>query len=79
MKEDLKKELHQLIDKIEDEHVLNMLKEDAVAYASEKDIIDELTPEQLEELNEAIAEADSGEDLLEWSDFKKQMESWSKK
>ncbi len=81
MNEDIKKELHKLIDEIDDTESLNILREEAAAYvtASSKDIMDELTPEQLKELDEAIAEADRGEGLIPWNDFKKEMESWIKK
>jgi len=37
-----------------------------------KDIADELSEEQLKELDEAISEADSNE-TIDWEDFKKEM------
>jgi len=75
MDNNIKKELHRLIDTIENEHVLNILKEDAVAYLSQQDILDELSPEQLQELNEAILEADRGEGITPET-FRKEMYSW---
>lgn len=75
MDNNIKKELHRLIDTIENEHVLNILKEDAVAYLSQRDIPGELSPEQLQELNEAIPEADRGEGITPET-FRKEMYSW---
>ena len=80
MNEDLKRKLHRLIDEIEDEETLNMLMEEAVAYTAGKsaNIIDELTPPQLEELDEAIKEADRGEGVT-LEEFRKEMKAWIKK
>jgi hypothetical protein len=77
MKEEIRKELHKLIDEIDDEESLNLLKEEATAYASGKDIMDDLTPEQLKELEESIGEADRGEGIP-LDDFLKEIESWKK-
>ena len=56
-----KKQLHAYIDMIEDETQLEMLCEAAAAYATEQpDILDLLTPEQLERLQESIRQADEG-------------------
>ena len=79
MKQELKEKLHQLIDELDNEAALNILHEEAVAYISQKDIVDDLTPVQLAELEEAIAEADRGEGLIEWSEFKQQMKQWKEK
>jgi PHD/YefM family antitoxin component YafN of YafNO toxin-antitoxin module len=82
--EELKKKLHELIDSIEDEHVLNVLNEEVLPYvienrtkeADEED--DELAEEQLKELDEAIAEVDRGETISfeSFDEFKKNMEEW---
>jgi hypothetical protein len=82
-KEELKKKLHELIDGIEDEHILKVLNEDVIAYMvtnmdedtneDEDDIEDDLTEEQLKELDEAIAEVDRGETIT-LEEFKKNME-----
>jgi hypothetical protein len=43
-KEELKKELHKLIDNTEDEEILNMVKEDIVAYKTRsKENFDDLS------------------------------------
>ena len=79
-KEELKKKLHELIDSIEDEHILKVLNEDVIAYMittldgdtneDEDDIEDDLTEEQLKDLDESIAEADRGETIT-LEEFKK--------
>ena len=80
-KEELKKKLHELIDSIEDEHILSVLNEDIVPYVIENrskeadDVEDGLTEEQLKELDEAIAEVDRGE-TISFEEFKKNMEEW---
>ena len=59
--EDLKKQLHNYIDMIEDETQLEMLNEAAETYATQKtDILDALSPEQLKRLEESIKQADEG-------------------
>ena len=59
-----KKQLHEYIDMIEDEEQLNMLCEAAEAYATKQpDILDLLTPEQLERLKESIKQADEGKTI----------------
>lgn len=47
-------------------------------YASKKYIVDELTPDQLKELDKAIEEAGNKE-TISWDDFKKEMKDWKKK
>jgi PHD/YefM family antitoxin component YafN of YafNO toxin-antitoxin module len=87
-KEELKKKLHELIDGIEDEHILKVLNEDVIAYMittmdgdtneDEDDEEDDLSDEQLKELDEAIAEVDRGETISfeSYEEFKKNMEEW---
>ncbi len=61
---DLKKQLYAYIDMIEDETKLEMLCEAAEAYAKKQpDILDLLTPEQLERLKESIQQADEGKTI----------------
>lgn len=64
-KQKLKEKLHEYIDKLEDEQELYMLHEATVEYkkAGDKDITDELTPEQLERLKESIKQADEGKTI----------------
>jgi len=52
--------------------------EDVAYYANNKDITDELNEEQLNELDEAIAETDKNE-TINWEDFKKEMNEWKKR
>jgi len=68
--EQLKKELHEYIDSIEDEKTLMMVHEDLVEYLkkgkvgkNEED--DYLTEEQEKQLDEAIRQADAGEFVSE--------------
>src|SRR5690242_14965156 len=61
---DLKKQLHAYIDMIEDEGQLEMLNEAAEAYATKQpDILDLLTPEQLERLKESQEQIRNGEGI----------------
>ena len=83
--EELKKKLHELIDSIEDEHILNVLNEDVVPYVIEnrtKEADEEadaaennLTEEQLKQLEKAIKEADEGK-TMSYEEFKKRMSRW---
>ncbi len=59
---EIKKQLHAYIDMIDDEAQLEMLNEAAEVYASGKqcDIIDSLTPEQMQRLEQSIKQADEG-------------------
>ena len=78
MSKDVKDKINKLLNEIEDEAVLNQLMEDVVFYASKKDIVDQLSPGQLKELDKAIEEADNKETIT-WDDFKKEMKEWKKK
>jgi hypothetical protein len=78
MSKEVKSKIYQLVDTIEDENILRMIMEDIVYYASNKDIVDELNEEQREELDEAISEADNNE-TMDWEDFKKEMNEWTKR
>ena len=78
MKKPLKSKIYQMLEEIEDEKILSQVMEDVAFYAGKKDITDELTPEQLQELDAAIKEADNKE-TINWDDFKKEMNEWRKK
>lgn len=59
--EELKKQLHSYIDLIDDEDSLLMLNDAVAAYATEQiDILDLLTPEQLERLELGRQQAREG-------------------
>ena len=73
MSKEVKSKIYELVDSIEDENILQMIKEDVAYYASNKDILDELSDEQRKELDEAISEADNNE-TIGWEDFKKRNE-----
>ena len=75
MSNEVKSKIYQLIDSIEDENILQMVMEDVVYYAGKKDITDELSKEQLGELDESISEADNNETIV-WHDFKNEMNEW---
>ena len=80
--EELKKKLHELIDSIDDEHRLQALHEDVIAYMistmdeetneDEDDFEDDLTEEQLKDLEKAIKEADEGK-TISLEEFKERM------
>lgn len=80
-KEKLKKELHELIDNIEDEEMLSMVKEDIVAYQkaeTEFDDLSDLTPEERTDL-EKLANEDPDKDSMSFEDYKKEMKQWLSK
>jgi len=60
-KELLKKKLHEQIDALDDELALQMLHEAAVEYSKAEGTRDELTPEQIERLNESLQQLDNGQ------------------
>jgi hypothetical protein len=76
--ENLKKELHTLIDKTEDEEILNMVKEELVAYQTgEKqfDDLSDLSDEDRAELEEQDRE-DPMKDTITEEEFKQHIEEW---
>lgn len=77
MSKAVKTKIYQLLEGIEDEAVLNQVMEDVAFYATKKDIVDQLSPGQLKELDKAIEEADNKE-TISWGDFKKEMKEWKK-
>ena len=81
-KENLKKELHKLIDDTEDEELLSIVKEDIVAYqtkAKEKfDDLSYLTPEERAELEE-LATEDIDKDTITYEEFKQHLDEWQSK
>jgi gas vesicle protein len=78
MSKEVKSEIYQLIDSIKDENILQMVMEDVAYYASDKDVTEELSKDQLKELDEAISEANRN-DTMDWSDLKKEMNEWKKR
>ena len=78
-KEDLKKELHHLIDTINEEELLNIVKEDIVAYQIKAnknfDDLSDLSPEDRAELEELAAE-DIDKDTVSEAEFKQHIQKW---
>ncbi len=79
-KKNIKEQLYKLIDDIDDEETLNILKEDIVSYAtsSHTDILDELTNEQLIALEQSIKEDDNGASV-DYDTSKKAFDEWRTK
>lgn len=76
----IKKELHEYIDSIDDEKTLMMVHEEVSSYLK-NDMMkenDELTKEQEKQLEEAIRQADAGE-TMPWEELKASLEEWRKK
>jgi hypothetical protein len=70
-----------LIDKTEDEELLNILKEDIISYRKEAEEIDDLsdlTPEEKAELEDSIYE-DPEKDIVNEEKFKNYLLEWKKK
>lgn len=78
MSEVVRSKIYQLLDTIKDEAILIQVMEDITFYASQNDIVDDLTSNQPEELDTAINEADSNQ-IIPLEDFKKDMDEWRKK
>jgi competence protein ComGC len=78
-KEELKKELHHLIDNTDDEALLSMVKEDIVAYQTKVnknfDDLSDLSPEDRLELEELAAE-DMDKDTISEAEFKQHIQTW---
>ena len=80
-KEKLKKELHELIDNMENEQLLNMVKEDIVAYQKTEtafDDLSDLTHAERAELEE-LANEDPDKDTISFDEFKKEISEWISK
>ena len=80
-KEKLKKELHELIDNMENEQLLNMVKEDIVEYQKKNIAFDDssdLTPAERVELEE-LANEDPDKDVVSEEEFYNHINSWRKK
>lgn len=79
--ENLKKELHTLIDNTEDEELLSMVKEELEAYQKEEkefDDLSDLSDEDKAELEE-LASEDPMKDTIFFEEHKKEMKEWLSK
>lgn len=77
-KEELKKELHQLIDAIDDEELLGVVKEDIVACQKAGtgfDDLSELTSGEKAALEE-LANEDSRKDAISFEEYQGEMKLW---
>ncbi len=75
--EKLKKEIHTLIDITEDEELLNLVKEEIVAYQTGESKFDlgDLSPEDRAELEEQDKE-DPFKDTISYEEFKQHIAEW---
>ena len=73
----LKATIYKKVDKLNDETFLQMIEEAVTAYSSsaQKDILDELTPDQQQRLQESIQEADKGRTISN-DEVKQQAKEW---
>ena len=78
MSKELKSQIYGMIDSIEDEGILQMVMEDISNYTSSSNVAEELTKEQLKQLDEAISEVDKSE-TIDWSVFRKEISEWKKR
>jgi hypothetical protein len=78
MAEDIKLKIIKILDGIDEENVLMQVMEDVAFYAAEKDIIDDLSASQLEDLDDAINQANN-KDVIHWNDFKNEINEWRHK
>ena len=78
--EKLKKELTRLIDETNDEELLSLVKEDMVFYktSEDSDITDNLSEEQLKELEKLAAEPDE-KNTITLDEFNKATDKWRTK
>lgn len=67
-----------MLESINDESLLNQVREDVEFYVTKRDITDSLTSRQMKELDLALAQADKKQ-VTSWSDFKKEIAGWKKK
>jgi uncharacterized protein YbaP (TraB family) len=76
----LKKELTKLIDETNDEEMLSMVKEDIAFYKTAKDVdvTDNLSPEQLKELEQLTIEPDE-KNTMTLNEFNKATGKWRTK
>jgi hypothetical protein len=77
-KEDIKKQLHDLIDNTDDEEILSIVKEDLVAYKTgdkKYDDLSDLCDEDRMEMEELINE-NPMKDTISFEEFKENTEKW---
>lgn len=78
--EEIKRELHEYIDSIDDEKTLMMVHEEVSSYLI-KEIADEdeeLTEQQISEIGKGLAQIEKGE-TVDWNTYLKATERWHTK
>ena len=73
----LKSTIYKKVDELNDETFLQMVDEAVTAYSSssQKDILDELTPDQQQRLQESIQQADKGKTISN-DEVKQKAKEW---
>ena len=73
----LKATIYKKVDQLNDETFLQMVEEAVTAYSSapQKDIVDELTPEEQQRLQESIQQADNGKTISN-DEVKQKAKEW---
>ena len=76
----IKVAIHEKVEYMNDETLLQMVEEAVTAYGATpaKDILDELTPEQQQRLQESIKQADNGQ-TIPHEQVKQQTKEWLSK
>jgi hypothetical protein len=77
MRQNVKEEIYQMLEKIEDEQTLLQVKDDVEFYTSTTQSL-QLHSYQTQDLEKAIAEADKNE-VITLQDFKNEIGEWKKK
>lgn len=73
----VKESIYEMLEKISDEKTLIQVKDDIAFYASKQEQ-SPLTTQDMEALQKAIEQADKNQ-VINWVDFKQEMEEWKKK
>jgi len=76
----IKTTIHEKVEQLNDETLLQMVEEAVTAYGTSpsKDILDELTPEQQQRLQESIRQADTGQTIPN-DEVKQKTKEWLSK
>jgi flagellar biosynthesis chaperone FliJ len=77
MRQNVKEKIYEMLEKIEDEQTLLQVKDDVEFYTSSTQSF-QLTTQQVQDLEKAIAEADNDE-IISMQDFKTEISEWKKK
>lgn len=76
----IKTTIYEKVDQLNDETLLQMVEEAVTAYGNtpSKDIIDELTPEQQQRLEDSVKQADNGQ-TISHDEVKQKSKGWLSK